>query len=252
MKLMSTTPAHWAAYLASLTTLVVIVARMPTVISVIATATTFALWAWLTHGSRQDAGQQIYTSDPLNTQEIKTARTAVGMRLQKDIHQHLMPATNSLQQMSDVVSDGSRRLLLSFTDLNRKSGQQLTLLNALLTRLKEGHKKNDSLSMEDFVREVDTALDNTSLIAREIQQDVSNAVTAMQFEDSANQIAQYTQVQLQALHTTMDIIRQELLDDTDIIECLDRIDHQLQSQQAVEVRQVVTAVDMRKGEIDLF
>jgi len=101
-------------------------------------------------------------------------------------------------------------------------------------------------------RYVSTTIDDTSLIAKDIQEDISSAVVAMQFEDSAMQVSQYISDQLQGINQVLDITKQELIADTDTAECLNRIDSQLQTHLAAKLHQAVTATDMQEGEIDLF
>lgn len=228
------------------------------------------------------------TNTPDNEQDLKDARQATSACLQETVKQHLTPASESLAQMAAVISDGTKLLQQSFMDLASKSEQQLNQLNIMLKQLKGGDAQSDTLMIERFAKQIEKmieemsslekinaahakenmsdmvkelmqanhcitgTIDSTSSIAREIHQDVSTAVMAMQFEDSATQIAHYIQAQLQNAQTTMEILQQELLADIDITQCLQQIEQRLKEQQSAETHQAVTANNMQVGDIDLF
>ncbi|MCF6257441.1 MAG: methyl-accepting chemotaxis protein [Gammaproteobacteria bacterium] len=383
------TPAHQVACLASFVTLAIIAAGISTAISLPVATATLVFWAWL--NQRNTSNHPVQT--PLNISPAQTARTAAGAQLQENMQQHLQPATTSLEQVAEIISDGTHLLQESFTGLVTKSDQQLEQLNTMLTQLKGGDLDSNNLTMENFAREIDNTLssfielmikisvknvaaadkvqdmvhemdsvfellsqvhkladqtnllalnaaieaaragdagrgfavvadevrnlsissqklndcireqtagtktllidiskiveemasldmnnalatkdnmdnmlkelveanqcisdtiDSTSQTAKEIQNDVSTAVTAMQFEDSARQIVQYVQEQLQAIDTSTNIVAQELLANSDIVQCFQQIDKKLQTHLAASPRPTVTAQNMQEGEIDLF
>jgi len=155
------------------------------------------------------------------------------------------------QKLNDCIREqtaGTKTLLIDISQIVEEMAS-LDMSNALATKdnmdnmLKELVEANQCIS--------DT-IDSTSLIAKEIQKDVSGAITAMQFEDSARQIVHYVQEQLLAMDTTTSIVTEELLADNDIVQCLQQIDQKLQTHLAAGPRQTVSAQNMQEGEIDLF
>jgi len=157
----------------------------------------------------------------------------------------------SSQKLNDCIREqtaGTKTLLIDISQIVEEMAS-LDMNNALAT------KDNMDSMLKELVeanRCISDTIDSTSLIAKEIQKDVSSAVTAMQFEDSARQIAHYVQEQLQAIDTTTNIITQELLADNDIVQCFQQIDTKLQAHQTSAPRQTVSARNMQEGEIDLF
>ncbi len=157
----------------------------------------------------------------------------------------------SSQKLNDCIREqtaGTKTLLIDISKIVEEMAS-LDMNNALATKdnmdnmLKELVEANQCIS--------DT-INSTSQTAKEIQNDVSTAVTAMQFEDSARQIVQYVQEQLQAMDTTTSIVAQELLAKNDIVQCFQQIDKKLQTHLAASPRPTVTAKNMQEGEIDLF
>jgi len=157
----------------------------------------------------------------------------------------------SSQKLNDCIREqtaGTKTLLIDISQIVEEMAS-LDMNNALATKdnmdnmLKELVEANQCIS--------DT-IDSTSQTAKEIQNDVSSAVTAMQFEDSARQIVQYVQEQLQAMDITTNIVAQELLADNDTMQCFQQIDKKLQTHLASSPRPTVTAKNMQEGEIDLF
>jgi len=157
----------------------------------------------------------------------------------------------SSQKLNDCIrkqTAGTKTLLIDISQIVEEMAS-LDMNNALATKdnmdnmLKELVEANQCIS--------DT-IDSTSQTAKEIQNDVSSAVTAMQFEDSARQIVQYVQEQLQAMDTTTNIVVQELLANNDDMHCFQQIDKKLQTHLASRPRSTVTAQNMQEGEIDLF
>ncbi len=157
----------------------------------------------------------------------------------------------SSQKLNDCIREqtaGTKTLLIDISQIVEEMAS-LDMNNALATKdnmdnmLKELMEANQCIS--------DT-INLTSTTAKEIQNDVSTAVTAMQFEDSARQIVQYVQEQLQAMDTTTNIVAQELIANNDIVQCFQQIDKKLQTHLASSPRPTVTAQNMREGEIDLF
>ncbi len=157
----------------------------------------------------------------------------------------------SSQKLNDCIREqtaGTKTLLIDISKIVEEMAS-LDMNNALATKdnmdnmLKELVEANQCIS--------DT-IDSTSQTAKEIQNDVSTAVTAMQFEDSARQIVQYVQEQLQAIDTSTNIVTQELLANSDIVQCFQQIDKKLQTHLAASPRPTVTAKNMQEGEIDLF
>ncbi len=157
----------------------------------------------------------------------------------------------SSQKLNDCIREqtaGTKTLLIDISKIVEEMAS-LDMNNALATKdnmdnmLKELVEANQCIS--------DT-IDSTSQTAKEIQNDVSSAVTAMQFEDSARQIVQYVQEQLQAMDTTTSIVAQELLANNDIVQCFQQMDKKLQTHLAASPRPTVTAQNMQEGEIDLF
>jgi len=168
-----------------------------------------------------------------------------------------------------VVADEVRNLSISSQKLNNCIREQTTDTKALLIDISKIVEEMASLdmnsalitkdNMDKMLKELMVAnhcisdtIDSSSLIAKEIQQDVSSAVTAMQFEDSAVQIVHYVQEQLQAMDTTTDIVARELLANSDIVQCLQEIDKKLQTHLTSNPHQAVTAKNMQAGEVDLF
>ena len=224
----------------------------------------------------------------MDNKDLLKARQATSACLEESVKKHLAPASESLTQMAAVISDGTKLLQQSFTELATKSEQQLNQLNVMLKQLKGGDIQSDTLMIERFARQIEKmieemaslekinaahaqenmsdmvkelmqansyisgTIDSTSVIAKEIHQNVSTAVMAMQFEDSATQISSYIQSQLDNAKDSMQIMQQELLADTEITECLQRIEQRLQQLQTAEVHQAVTAKNMDAGDIDLF
>ncbi len=383
------TAAHWVACLASIVTLSIIATDISTTISLSVATVTLVFWVWL---NRCNA-TSLPVETLIDTSSIQAARITAGTQLQKNMQQYFQPTATSLEQITGIISDGTHLLQESFTGLVTKSDQQLEQLNTMLVQLKGGDIDNNSLTMENFAREIDSTLssfvelmikvsvknvaaadkvqdmvhemdsvfellsqvhkladqtnllalnaaieaaragdagrgfavvadevrnlsissqklndcireqtagtktllidisqiveemasldmnnalatkdnmdnmlkelveanqcisdtiDRTSTTAKEIQNDVSTAVTAMQFEDSARQIVQYVQEQLQAMDTTTNIVAQELLADNDIVQCFQQIDKKLQTHLTSSPRPTVTAKNMQEGEIDLF
>lgn len=392
-KLSLPTTSRWAAYIASVISVIVIAAGLPNFICLLVTTVTFALWIWISQHNQHDADAPSTKSVALDSEAIQSTRRNVALQIEKCVEQNITPATDSLHQMNNVIADSTHLLQDSFSDLATKSAQQLSLLQTMLSQLKGENKDSDKIAMEDFARNVNATLadfvdltvkiseknvaaagkvddmvhemdqvfgllsqvnklaeqtnllalnaaieaaragevgrgfavvaqevrnlsessqklnehirtqtastkallsdiyqivndiasldmnmvltakddmggileemvevnhcvsstiDDTSLIAKDIQEDISKAVIAMQFEDSAMQISQFILAQLQSLDTTMDITRQELLANTDTVECLNRLDSQLQAHLSSKPHQAVTATDMQEGEIDLF
>ena len=224
----------------------------------------------------------------MDDQDLLNARQATSHCLQENVKKHLTPASESLIQMAAVISDGTKLLQQSFTELATKSEQQLNHLNIMLKQLKGGDIQSDTLMIERFAKQIEQMIDemaslekinaahakenmadmvkelmqanhyisgtinSTSVIAKEIHQNVSTAVMAMQFEDSATQIAHYIQAQLENAKSSMEIMQQELLADTEITECLKKIEERLKKLQTDEVHKAVTAQNMEAGDIDLF
>ena len=168
-----------------------------------------------------------------------------------------------------VVADEVRNLSISSQKLNNCIREQTAGTKALLIDISQIVEEMASLDMNNALATKDNmdsmlkelveanqcisdTIDSTSLIAKEIQKDVSSAITAMQFEDSAAQIVHYVQEQLQAMDTTTNIVAQELSANNDIEQCLQQIDIKLQEHLAAGPRATVTAQNMQEGEIDLF
>jgi len=168
-----------------------------------------------------------------------------------------------------VVADEVRNLSVSSQKLNSCIREQTTDTKALLIDISKIVEEMASLdmnsalitkdNMDKMLKElmeanhcISDTIDSSSLIAKGIQQDVSSAVTAMQFEDSTIQIVHYVQEQLQAMDTTTDIVVRELLANSDIVQCLQEIDKKLQTHLASNPHQAVTAKNMQAGEVDLF
>ncbi len=168
-----------------------------------------------------------------------------------------------------VVADEVRNLSISSQKLNNCIREQTAGTKALLIDISQIVEEMASLdmnnalatkdNMDNMLKElveanqcISDTIDSTSLIAKEIQKDVSSAITAMQFEDSAAQIVHYVQEQLQAMDTTTNIVVQELIANNDIEQCLQQIDIKLQEHLAAGPRATVTAQNMQEGEIDLF
>lgn len=278
-------PLHWITYFSSLLTLGFIASNQSTIVCLTSTVLTLTLWAWLGSSTVVHSRKEITQK---NTEEMKNARHATSLCLQENVKQHLIPASESLTQMASVISDGTHLLQQSFTELASKSEQQQHQLSSMLKQLKGGDIQNDTLVIERFAKQIEKmidemaslekinaahakenmsdmvkelmqanhyisgTIDSTSLIAKEIHQNVSAAVMAMQFEDSASQIAHYIQAQLESAKTSMEILQQELLADTDALHCLKKMEQRLKEQQSAEVHQAVTAQNMQEGGIDLF
>ncbi len=168
-----------------------------------------------------------------------------------------------------VVADEVRNLSISSQKLNNCIREQTAGTKALLTDISKIVEEMASLDMNNALETKDNmnnmlkelmeanqcisdTIDSTSQTAKEIQNDVSTAVTAMQFEDSARQIVQYVQEQLQAIDTSTNIVAQELLSNNDIVQCFQQIDKKLQTHLTANPRPTVTAKNMQEGEIDLF
>ncbi len=168
-----------------------------------------------------------------------------------------------------VVADEVRNLSISSQKLNNRIREQTASTKTLLIDISQIVEEMASLdmnnalatkdNMDNMLKElveanqyISDTIDNTSLTAKEIQRDVSSAITAMQFEDSATQIVHYIQEQLQAIDTTTNIVAQELLADNDIVQSLQEIDKKLQTHSVAGPRPTVSAQNMQEGEIDLF
>ncbi len=155
------------------------------------------------------------------------------------------------QKLNDCIREqtaGTKTLLIDISQIVEEMAS-LDMSNALAT------KDNMDSMLKELVEAnqcISDTIDSTSLIAKEIQKDVSSAVTAMQFEDSARQIVHYVQKQLQAMDTTTNIVASELLASNDIMLCLQQIDEKLQTHLASIPHQAVSAKNMQEGEIDLF
>jgi methyl-accepting chemotaxis protein len=168
-----------------------------------------------------------------------------------------------------VVADEVRNLSITSQKLNDRIRTQTTGTKSLLVEIAQivdemaALDMNSALSakgnMGDMLTElveanscISDAINSTSLIAKEIHQDVFTAITAMQFEDSATQIAAYIQAQLQTVQSSVEIVQQELITDTDMTQCLQRIEQRLEALQTTKPHQTVTAKNMQAGDIDLF
>jgi hypothetical protein len=285
IKWASSNPLLWVTSLSSVLTLGFIASNQPPIVSLGSAALTLALWAWFASAKADNTRQQVTLK---NAREMKSARYSASICLQENVKRHLIPASESLSQMASVISDGTHLLQQSFTELASKSEQQQKQLSNMLKQLKGGDAQSDTLMIERFAKQIEKmieemasleemntahaqenmadmakelmqanhyisgTIDSTSLIAKEIHQNVSTAVMAMQFEDSATQIAHYIQEQLESAKTSMEIMQQELLADTDAIQCLKNMEQRLTEQQSAEVHQAVTAKNMQEGDIDLF
>ena len=114
-------------------------------------------------------------------------------------------------------------------------------------------------NMDEMIRElveanrhISETIDNSAVVANDIQRDVSQAITAMQFEDSMSQISQYVLSQLQFLEKTFNITSAELQSNSDIVETFKRIREPLDSHIKSDMHRAVSATNMQEGDIDLF
>ncbi|HEC20226.1 MAG TPA: hypothetical protein ENI97_12905 [Gammaproteobacteria bacterium] len=231
----------WAAYLASLLTLLVIAAQPPVEISLLATSGTLLLWIWLARKHQLCIDRETPYLSPEHPHLLHSARQAAGTRLQENIQQSFTPANASLEQITGIIDDGTQKLQQSFANIASKSTRQLEQLHTLLHRLENDSVENNDESIEHLVH-----------TTQEIHRDISSAITAMQFEDATTQIALYLKEQLKIMQASMEIVQQELRTDSDMLQCLQQIEQRLQNQQAKRPRQTVSAKDMQEGEIDLF
>lgn len=182
---------------------------------------------------------------------IEAARAGEVGRGFAVVAQEVRNLSDSSQKLNDRIRDQTSGAKTLLADTSHIIGEIASLdMNVALTA--KGNMDEMLKKLMDANQCISSTIADTTIVAKDIKEDVSRAIIAMQFEDSAIQISQYISTHLHALHDTMNTVTRELSTDTDIIECFNRIDSQLQIQLESEHHQAVTATDMQEGEIDLF
>jgi methyl-accepting chemotaxis protein len=182
---------------------------------------------------------------------IEAARAGEVGRGFAVVAQEVRNLSDSSQKLNDRIRDqtaGAKKLL---ADTSHIIGEIATLdMNVALTA--KGSMDEMLTKLMDANQCISSTIADTTVAAKDIKDDVSRAVIAMQFEDSATQISQYISTHLETLHNALNTVTVEIGSDTDILECFNRINSQLQTQLESEHHQAVTATDMQEGDIDLF
>ncbi len=168
-----------------------------------------------------------------------------------------------------IVADEVRNLSNSSQKLNNRIRNQTSSAKSLLAETSQiigeiaSLDMNVALSargnMDDMLQKlmevnqcISSTIDDTTSVAKDIQGDVSHAIMAMQFEDSAIQISKHISSHLQTIQKNMDTVTQEVGSNSDIIDCFRKINARLQEQMESQHHQAVTATSMQEGDIDLF
>ena len=162
-----------------------------------------------------------------------------------------LPVRLPNEKLNDRIRDQTAGAKTLLADTSHIIGEIASLdMNVALTA--KGNMDEMLTKLMDANQCISSTIADTTIVAKDIKDDVSRAVIAMQFEDSATQISQYISTHLEALHNTMNTVTTEIGSNTDIVECFNRINSQLQTELESEHHQAVTATDMQEGDIDLF
>jgi methyl-accepting chemotaxis protein len=182
---------------------------------------------------------------------IEAARAGEVGRGFAVVAQEVRNLSDSSQQLNDRIREQTSGAKALLADTSNIIGEIASLdMNVALNA--KGNMDEMLSKLMDANKSISSAVHDTSGVAEVIKEDVSRAVIAMQFEDSAIQISQYIGNHLKSLQDGLNNISLELANNPDIIDCLKNIDSQLQAQLDSQFHQAVTADNMQEGDIDLF
>ena len=182
---------------------------------------------------------------------IEAARAGEVGRGFAVVAQEVRNLSNSSQELNDRIRNQTSGAKILLADTSKIIGEIASLdMNVALSA--KGKMDEMLKELMDANQCISSTIDNTAGVAKDIQEDVSRAVIAMQFEDSATQISQHVLSHLTSLQNNINIVGHYISSDSGIIECFNSINTELQTQMESQHHQAVTATNMQQGEVDLF
>lgn len=167
------------------------------------------------------------------------------------VAQEVRNLSNSSQELNDRIRSQTSGAKILLADTSQLIGEIASLdMNVALSA--KGNMDEMLKELMEANHCISRTIDSTTIVAKDIQEDVSRAVIAMQFEDSAVQISQHILTHLNSLQTNINIVGQEITSGSNIVDCFNKINEQLKSNLESEHHQAVTATNMQQGEVDLF
>lgn len=171
-----------------------------------------------------------------------------------------------------VVADEVRNLSIHSQNINQQIKEQTSLVKESLAEAREIVGNIASLdmniaidakgSMDEMLKQLEHAnrfvsesLVTSSNVAAGIREDVANAVTALQYEDSISQMTNYLELALSEMKKKVEEIHQRLERGESVSVLIQEYDKQLEllTQQGFSSRfKTVSADSMAEGAVDLF
>jgi methyl-accepting chemotaxis protein len=182
---------------------------------------------------------------------IEAARAGEVGRGFAVVAQEVRNLSNTSQELNDRIrkqTGGAKTLLASTSQLVG----EIASLDMKVALDAKGNMDEMVRGLVKANRHISETINNSAAVANDIQKDVSQAITAMQFEDSMSQISQYILSQLQFLENIFNITSTELQSNSEIVETFKRIREPLDSLIESYIHRAVSTSDMQEGEVDLF
>ncbi len=159
--------------------------------------------------------------------------------------------SNSSQKLNNRIRNQTSSAKSLLADSSRIIGEIASLdMNIALSA--KGNMDEMLQKLMEVNQCISSTIDDTTIVAKDIQNDVSQAIIAIQFEDSAIQVSKHINSHLQTIQNNMNAVTDEIGRNSDIIDCFRKINTRLQKQMESQHHQAVTATGMQEGDIDLF
>ncbi len=159
--------------------------------------------------------------------------------------------SNSSQKLNNRIRNQTSSAKCLLADTSRIIGEIASLdMNVALSA--KGNMDDMLEKLMGVNQCISKTIDDTTIVAKDIQNDVSHAIIAIQFEDSAIQVSKHINSHLQTIQNNMNAVTDEIGKNSNITDCFRKIKARLQEQMESQHHQAVTATSMQEGDIDLF
>jgi methyl-accepting chemotaxis protein len=185
---------------------------------------------------------------------IEAARAGEAGRGFAVVAEEVRRLSDHSRQINEQIKDQTTLVKESLSDASRIVGHIASLDMNLAINAK-GNMDDMINRLEDINQFIASSLEASAAISAGIKQDVGNAVTALQYDDTVSQMTTYMENALTHLQQEIDRLQHTVDQDVSLENILEKVNatlHKLLQEGYAKKRKVVSATTMDEGEIDLF